>query len=102
MSGPERRRLAAFLSALLLAGCSWIPFIGDDGPHLTNPAVEACRAKARDAGYDGVSERQSAPGKDGSYSVTLDVLQSQGYGQITCAYDPKKGASVPPLKATGK
>ncbi|HWI29543.1 MAG TPA: hypothetical protein VN668_21395 [Stellaceae bacterium] len=96
-------KLAALAAALLLGGCSYIPFIGSDGPQIRNPAVDACESKARSVGYDGVGERQSAPGKDGRYTVVLDIRQNEGYGQITCAFDPKTGAEVPPPpKPAGK
>ena len=96
--------LAAGAAALLAAGgCSWIPFIGSgDGPHLTNPAVDACRRKARDLGYDDPAERSSAPGADGRYTVVLDIRQNQGYGQVTCTFDPAKGADLPPAPKPGE
>jgi hypothetical protein len=83
-----------------LAACSWLPSVPSltGSPHLTNAAVEACKSKAEDAGYGGVGERQSAPTAEGGYTVTLDVRENAGYGQITCSYDPKKGAEVPPQK----
>jgi hypothetical protein len=86
--------------ALALAACSWIPSVPSfgGGPHLTNDAVEACKRKAEEAGYAGVGERQSAPAAEGRYTVTLDVRGTGGYGQVTCNFDPKKGAEVPPPK----
>jgi hypothetical protein len=94
-------RWLVFGAALALAACSWLPPLPGfgGGPHLTNPAVEACKRKAETAGYEGVGERQSAPqGSEGAYTVTLDVRENAGYGQVTCTYDPKKGAEVPPRK----
>ncbi len=89
--------------AAWIGGCSWIPFFGDAGaPHLTNTAVQACRQKADDLGYDGTSERESAPLGDGRYTVVLEVRQHEGFGQIVCTYDPAKGADVPPLKLPEK
>jgi len=83
------------LAAASLAACSYVPFVGtSDGPHLTNAAVEACKRKADDLGYEGVGERQTTPEADGRYTVILDVRQQEGYGQITCAYDPAKGAEI--------
>ena len=38
----------------------------------------------------------SAPLGDGRYTVVLDIRQNQGYGRVTCSYDPKKGADLPP------
>lgn len=88
--------------ALSLGGCSWIPFLSSDGPHLTNPAVEACLRQADKLGYDGVGERQSAPIAKGGYSVTLDFRQNEGYGQVTCTWDPAKGADLPPPAKPGE
>jgi len=83
------------LAAVGLAACSYVPFVGgSDGPHLTNAAVEACKRKADDLGYEGIGERQTTPEAEGRYTVILDVRQQQGYGQITCAYDPAKGAEI--------
>jgi len=99
----RRGKALAMAGALLIGGCSGIPLIGSsDGPHLTNPAVEACKRKASELGYDGVGERQSAPGPEGRYTVQLDVRENQGYGQVTCAFDPATGADVPPRKAPAK
>lgn len=105
--GDRRRpmRHAGWLApslALLIGSCSWIPFIDSDGPHLTNAAVEACKRKADALGYNEASERQSTPGSDGRYTVMLDIRQNQGYGQISCAWDPAKGADIAPPKAAGK
>jgi hypothetical protein len=86
----------AFGATALVGGCSWIPFFGSNDEHLTNAAVEACQSKAEDLGYDGAGERESVPLGDGRYSVVLDVRQNQGFGQVTCSYDPKKGADLPP------
>jgi hypothetical protein len=81
--------------ALGLAGCSWIPFVGDsDGPHLSNAAVDACKRKAGDMGYSGAGERLATPGAEGRYTVVLDVRQQQGFGTVTCTYDPAKGAQI--------
>jgi hypothetical protein len=83
------------LAAVTSGACSHVPFIGSgDGPHLTNAAVEACKRKADDLGYDGIGERQSMPGADGRYTIILDVREQQGFAQITCAYDPAKGAQI--------
>jgi hypothetical protein len=82
--------------AAWIGGCSWIPFLNSDAPELRNPAVEACLGKADDLGYDGAGERESAPLGEGRYTVVLDVRQNQGFGQVTCNYDPKKGADLPP------
>jgi len=83
------------LAAACLAACSYIPFVGSsDGPHLTNAAVEACKRKADDLGYEGVGERQTTPEAEGRYTVVLDVRQQEGYGQITCTFDPSKGAEI--------
>jgi hypothetical protein len=91
----RRTGTSAALLMLPLAACSYIPFVGSsDGPHLTNAAVEACLRKAGDMGYDGAGERQSTPGADGRYTVVLDVRQQQGYGQVTCTYDPAQGAEI--------
>lgn len=80
---------------MFVAGCSWIPLVGDsDGPHLTNAAVDACKRKADDLGYRGVGERQSTPGGEGRYTVILDVRLSVGFGQVSCSYDPAKGAEI--------
>lgn len=93
----------AFAAALSAAGCSWIPFIGsDDGPHLTNAAVEACERKADALGYDRVAELESRPGSNGRYTVVLDVRQNEGYGQVSCAFDPVKGAEIAPPQAARK
>jgi hypothetical protein len=103
MSPTERgRAVIASGLVLLLGGCSWIPFLGDSAPHLTNPAVAACEHKADSLGYDGVGERQSAPESNGRYTVILDVLQNQGYGQVSCTYDPAKGADLAPPVAAQK
>jgi hypothetical protein len=88
----------AFGGALLTAGCSWIPFMGSDGPELTNSAVRACENKAEEVGYHGVGERESTPEKGGAYTVVLDVRQNEGYGELRCAYSPTKGAEVAPPK----
>lgn len=102
ISPPERARerragLLAPALALLVAGCSWIPFVGgEDGPHLTNPAVHACEDKADSLGYEGIAEHETTPGAEGRYTVVLDVRQNEGYGQISCAYDPAKGAEIAP------
>ena len=93
----------ALAGAAWLGGCSWIPFIGSsDGPHLSNPAVEACRRKAEDLGYDGAGERASSPLGGGRYTVVLDIRQNQGYGQVTCTFDPAKGADLPPPPKPGE
>ena len=87
--------------ALGLAACSWLPSVPGlgGGRHVTNPAVEACKSKAEQAGYDSVGERQSAPaGGEGHYTVVLEFRENAGYGQITCTYDPQKGAEIPPPK----
>ncbi len=89
--------------AVWIGGCSWIPFIGSsDGPQLTNPAVEACRDKAEDLGYEDVGERQSSPTAGGGYTVQLDIRENEGFGQVTCTYDPAKGADLPPPKPPQK
>jgi hypothetical protein len=88
----------AIAGAALIGGCSWVPFLGVGDPHLTNAAVEACKDKADDLGYEGAGERESAPLGDGRYSVVLDIRQNEGFGQVTCTYDPNKGADLPPLK----
>jgi hypothetical protein len=97
-------RLARSFGAVAVAGlaaCSYLPFVGSsDGPHLTNDAVEACKRKADDLGYEGIGERQATPEANGRYSVILDVRRQQGYGQITCAYDPAKGAEIKQEKPT--
>lgn len=94
---------AALCGAVWIGGCSWIPFIGSsDGPHLTNPAVEACRHKAEDLGYEDVGERQSAPTAGGGYTVELDVRQNEGFGQVSCTWNPAKGADLPPPKPPEK
>jgi hypothetical protein len=82
-----------------LAGCSWIPFLNSGAPHLSNPAVQACLSKADDLGYDRVGERESVPLEGGRYTVVLDVSQDQGFGQVTCTWDPKKGADLPPPRS---
>lgn len=88
-------RWLAVAAAASLVACSYVPLVGSgDGPHLTNAAIEACKQKADDLGYDGIGERQSTPGADGRYTVILDVREQQGFGQITCAYDPAKGAEI--------
>jgi len=108
ISPPERARAARLCRlapglALLLGACSWLPFVGGDtGPHLTNPAVQACEDKASALGYDGVAEHETTPGKDGSYTVVLDVLRHEGYGQVSCSFDPAKGAQLPPPPAAPK
>jgi len=85
--------------AVLLAGCSWVPFTGEsDGPHLTNPAIDACKRKARDQGLKEPGERLATPGAEGRYTVVLDVRSPQGFSQITCAFDPAKGAEIVPPK----
>lgn len=81
--------------ALWLAGCSWMPFVGEsDGPHLANAAIDACMRKADDMGYSDAGERQATPGAGGRYTVVLDVRQKQGFGTVTCTYDPAKGAQI--------
>jgi hypothetical protein len=92
----------ACAGALLAAGCSSIPFINSDGPHLTNAAVKACVDKADALGYRGVGERESTPEKAGAYEVVLDIRQNEGYGQIRCAYSPTKGADIAPPKTALK
>jgi hypothetical protein len=83
-----------------LAGCSWLPFTGEsDGPHLSNAAVDACKRKAGDMGLDAAGERLSTPGGEGRYTVVLDVRKEQGFSQITCTYDPAKGAEIQQPKA---
>lgn len=100
---PRPGRLLAPGLTLLLGACSWLPFIGGDtGPHLTNPAVQACEDKASALGYDGVAEHETTPGKNGSYTVVLDVLQHEGYGQVSCSFEPAKGAQLPPPPAAPK
>ena len=84
-------------AAAWLGACSWMPFIGsDEGPHLANPAVDACRKKAKDLGYVDPGERVATPTGEGRYTVVLDVRQHQGFGQVTCSFDPGKGADLPP------
>ena len=86
-----------------LGACSWMPFIGsDEGPHLANPAVDACRHKAEELGYDEPGERVSAPTGEGRYTVVLDVREHQGFGQVTCTFDPAKGADLPPPPKPGE
>lgn len=85
----------------LLGGCSYLPFFGSGGPHLTNDAVAACERKARDLDYSGIGEHQSTPAAEGRYTVVLDVLTPNGYGTVTCSYDPQKGADLPPPPKRG-
>jgi hypothetical protein len=81
--------------AVGLGACSWIPFVGEsDGPHLSNAAVDACKRKAGDMGLDGAGERLSTPGAEGRYTVVLDIRKAQGFSQVTCTYDPVKGAEI--------
>ncbi|HZB92650.1 MAG TPA: hypothetical protein VE397_14480 [Stellaceae bacterium] len=94
--------VAALALLPLLGACSWIPFLNSDGPVLTNPAVVACERKARALGYDGVGEHESAPLGGGRYTVVLDFRQNEGYGQVSCAFDPDKGPQVAPPKAAQK
>jgi hypothetical protein len=95
-------------AALALGGCSYlpsmpsVPFVGGGGDHLTNDAVEACKRKAGDLGYDGVGERQSEPTGGGKYTVILEVLGPNGYSTVPCSYDPAKGADLPPPPKAGK
>jgi hypothetical protein len=87
------------LAMVWLAGCSWIPFVGEsDGPHLSNAAVDACKRKAGDMGLSEPGERVSTPGAEGRYTVVLDVRNPQGFGQVTCTYDPAKGAEIEEAK----
>lgn len=104
MSKADRGAAVAAAAALLplLGGCSWIPFLNSDAPHLTNPAVVACERKASDLGYNGVGEHESVPGGGGRYTVVLDIRQNEGYGQISCAFDPDKGPQIAPPKAPPK
>ena len=90
-----RRGARLGLATVLLTGCSWMPFVGEsDGPHLSNAAVDACKRKADDMGLSGAGERLSSPGAEGRYTVVLDVRNQQGFSQVTCAYDPAKGAEI--------
>jgi hypothetical protein len=83
------------LVMVVLTGCSWIPFFGEsDGPHLANAAVDACKRKADDMGLADAGERLSSPGAEGRYTVVLDIRNRQGFSQVTCAYDPAKGAEI--------
>jgi len=82
-------------AAVLLAGCSWVPFVGEsDGPHLSNAAIDACKRKAGDMRLEDAGERLSTPGAEGRYTVVLDVRKEQGFRQVTCLYDPAKGAEI--------
>ena len=84
-----------FALIVLLGGCSWMPFTGDsDGPHLSNAAIDACKRKADDMGLNGAGERLSTPGAEGRYTVVLDVRNTQGFSQVTCTFDPTKGAEI--------
>jgi hypothetical protein len=90
-------------AAAFVTACTWIPFIGSTGgPRLTNAAVEACEGKAREVGYRGIGERQSMPGPEGRYTVELDVREDNGYGQVSCTFDPAKGAEIAPPKQSAQ
>ena len=90
-----------FGGALVLAGCSWLPFGGDDAGHITNPAVVACLSQADAQGLHAAGERQATPTGDGRYTVILDVRGDTGYRQVSCAYDPAKGAEIDKTKQAG-
>jgi hypothetical protein len=45
-------------------------------------------------GLDGAGERLSTPGAEGRYTVVLDIRKAQGFSQVTCTYDPVKGAEI--------
>jgi hypothetical protein len=87
------RQIILAATALALSGCSYFPSLSLGGPHLSNPAVEACEAKASEK-FGGVGERQSTPGENGHYTVILDVRNDNGYGTATCTYDPSTGARI--------
>jgi hypothetical protein len=86
--------------APLLAGCFGFGFDFGAAPPATNPAVVACEQKARDQGYDDVGQLQVMPLGEGRYSIELQTHDDRGYGQTSCTYDPKTGATVPPPKKT--
>jgi hypothetical protein len=88
--------------ALALGGCFGVsvPLLDSGAPHLTNPAVEACKKKAAEL-YDDVGEHQATPTGEGRYTVVLDVREKIGFALKTCHYDPATGAAMqaPPSPA---
>lgn len=88
------------LAACELPSLPAIPIINSDAPHLTNPAIEACKKKAEER-YGEVGEHQTTPLGDGRYTIVLNVEEKQGYALKTCRFDPATGASLEEPKAPG-
>ncbi len=88
------------LAACELPSLPTIPIINSDAPHLTNPAIEACKKKAEER-YGEVGEHQTTPLGEGRYTIVLNVEEKQGYALKTCRFDPATGASLEEPKPPG-